>query len=180
MNVLLSLLHEGEVVKPVVGHDGYWITSHGRVFSNRSKNGKGTLEASFRELSQGVCSYGRYLRVSIDGKTRMTHRLVALAFIGEPPVGTEVSHKDGNSHNNRVDNLEYVTHRENERMKFVHGTKGGGELSTNNKLTQKQVDEIRSRLKNYKRGMLTALAKEYGVCLAAIHAIHKGKAWKIN
>jgi hypothetical protein len=176
--MLMSLLMKDEVAKPVPGRDGYWITNFGRAFSNRPRNGKGALAKEFRELSHSKCSGGRYFQFACGKGKMLTHRAVALAFLGEEPEGCEVSHKDGNSFNNCADNLEYATHPENERMKWKHGTRGYGEKSTSHKLMQKQVDEIRERLKNYKRGMLTALAKEYGVCIASIHAIHKRKLWK--
>jgi hypothetical protein len=38
---------------------------------------------------------------------------VAAAFIGECPIRYQVNHKDGNPQNNFVDNLEYVTQKEN-------------------------------------------------------------------
>ncbi len=41
------------------------------------------------------------------------HRLVALAFIPNPDGLPEVNHKDGNKSNNHVDNLEWVSRREN-------------------------------------------------------------------
>ena len=176
--MLTSLLTKGEIAKPIPGRDGYWITNFGRAFSNRPKNGKGPLVKEFRELSLSKCSGGRYVQFGCGKGKIMAHRAVALAFLGEEPEGCEVSHKDGNGFNNRVDNLEYATHTENEKMKWEHGTRGYGEKSSNHKLTQKQVDEIRCRLKSHKRGMLTALAKEYGVCIASIHAIHKRKLWK--
>ena len=41
--------------------------------------------------------------------TRLIHRLVAEAFIGDVPDGYQVIHKDGNKYNNRPDNLEFAT-----------------------------------------------------------------------
>ena len=45
----------------------------------------------------------------------MVHSLVALAFIGPRPEGMEVNHKDCDKQNNALNNLEYVTHGENQR-----------------------------------------------------------------
>ena len=172
------ILEDGEEIREDPLFKGYWVTNNGRVFSNRPINGKGALTDKFRELKPKLCSKGRYLCYGPHKRIRMIHRAVAHAFLGDPPFGTEVSHKDGNSHNNRADNLEYVTHAQNERMKYLHGTKGYGDLSPSHKLSQEQVDEIRNRLKNYRRGMLTAIAKEYGLNIATIHQIYKGKTWK--
>lgn len=54
------------------------------------------------------------------------HRIVALAFLGEPvDDANEVDHLDSDPFNNRASNLEWVTHAENCRR-----TKGRGRLST--------------------------------------------------
>lgn len=46
-------------------------------------------------------------------KNYKIHRLVAKYFIENPDNKPYVNHKDGNKHNNHVDNLEWVTAQEN-------------------------------------------------------------------
>lgn len=46
-------------------------------------------------------------------KTYRVASLVAEAFLGERPVGCDVSHKDEDSLNNRPDNLLYETRKQN-------------------------------------------------------------------
>lgn len=50
--------------------------------------------------------------VELD-RRRPVHQLVAGAFLGACPEGLEINHIDGNQLNNRMENLEYITHREN-------------------------------------------------------------------
>ena len=45
------------------------------------------------------------------------HRLVCLSFLGVPPNNYVVNHKDKNRLNNKLDNLEYISQREN----VIHG-----------------------------------------------------------
>lgn len=55
-----------------------------------------------------------YLEISSHYNiTKSVHRLVAMAFIGEIPQGMEINHKNGIKTDNRVENLEIVTHVEN-------------------------------------------------------------------
>lgn len=52
------------------------------------------------------------LKFNQKWKTFRLHRLVALAFLGEPN-GLFVDHIDNNKTNNSIDNLRYATNREN-------------------------------------------------------------------
>lgn len=98
----------------------YAVSNFGRV--KRLTDGRRTHAGRMMKLTK--MSIGYYsVGPTINGKNvKMTvHRLVAEAFIGPCPEGHEVNHKDGDKTNNRVDNLEYVTHQEN----MVHAHTSG-------------------------------------------------------
>ena len=65
--------------------------------------------------SNGYC----FVMLSKDGETKqyLLHRLVARAFLGDSLL--EVNHKNGDKDDNRVDNLEYVTHTENQKHSYA-------------------------------------------------------------
>lgn len=70
-----------------------------------------------------------YYQLNIGGKEYhekwMLHRLVAEVWMQDTYFeGAEINHKDGNKGNNSVDNLEWVTHSENERHKHQTGLSG--------------------------------------------------------
>lgn len=62
-----------------------------------------------------------YYEVSINGKGRSLHRLVAKAFCDGYEDGKEVNHIDGDKSNNKASNLEWVDHNTNLRHAFLNG-----------------------------------------------------------
>lgn len=94
--------------KNIVDFDKYFISDKGEVFSKKQGVEK------IRKLHDN--GFG-YLIVDLrkDGKkyNKKVHRLVAEAFIPNPENKPEVNHKNGNRKDNRVENLEWVTSKEN-------------------------------------------------------------------
>ena len=86
----------------------YVIYANGRVFSNY-KNRFLTPSLGSGRKNQ------RYRTVRLEGKTTLLHRLVAEAFIINPLNKPQVNHIDGDTENNDVKNLEWVTNKENAR-----------------------------------------------------------------
>lgn len=142
----------------------YEITEDGRIINKKWGN---------REVKPQPNGKG-YLRVHIAGKMYFVHRLVAEKYIPNPDNKPQVNHKDGNKLNNRADNLEWVTNRENRKHAVGMGLHIHGENCPWAKLTQKAVDFIRSDEKHSTK----ELSEIFGVSQSLIKAIKKRRAWK--
>ncbi len=101
--------------RPVVGWEGYYeVSDLGRV----------RRIAAYRSTSVGrVLKPWRnvhgYRQVTLTHRGRRhaptVHRLVTDAFLGPLPAGMERNHRSGAKDDNRLTNLEFVTHPENVR-----------------------------------------------------------------
>jgi len=113
---------DSEVWKDVVGYEGlYQISTFGRVKSLKRFDTRGNLLKS--RILKNVSRGNGYLSVDLcknaTAKLFDLHRLVAQAYIPNPDSKPQVNHIDEDKTNNNVDNLEWVTIKENAN----HGTR---------------------------------------------------------
>ena len=111
-----------EVWKDIPNYEGIYEASNTGFI--RSKEGKVTFSERHgkrvwksRILKPRGINYTTGHRVALwkDGKVKdaLVCRLVAFTFLGVPPDKLTVNHKDGNRFNNNIENLEWLTLREN-------------------------------------------------------------------
>lgn len=106
------------------------------------------------------------------------HRVSYMFHKGLIPEGMEPNHKNGIKYDNRPENLELVTPRENQMHSYeVLGRKNlRGEKHWKAKLSEKKVLKIR-RIRKIKKTPYAALAKMYRVSIPTISEIITRRTW---
>jgi hypothetical protein len=105
-------------VREVPGYDGYFVSSDGRVYSERVSGRGSSCKRGSRKLLKGWTDKDGYphvvLQASDKRRTVAVHRLVAAAFIGPRPFESAiVRHLDDVPTNNNWRNLAYGTYLDN-------------------------------------------------------------------
>lgn len=157
--------------RPIPGFPGYDVSSFGRVRSGLS----GMLKLRKVRLN----SWGRP-QITMHRYGRLhcfeVHVLVARAFLGAPPAGTEVNHIDGNKRQNFFGNLEYITHLENvdhaRRLGLL--SRGPTHPARGERLTDAQVESLRADFRAG-RASKPALAAQSGLSFGGIKKILAGR-----
>ena len=170
---------EDEIWKDVVGYEYLFsVSTKGQIFSKRTD----------KVLKQNPVSTGYNACMTRIGGRKGTcvclraHREVAKAFIPNPNKLHQVNHIDGNKLNNNVENLEWVTPRENVIHALMLGLSTTEHLKDSNKsfrkLTEEDVKYVKTYYKPFDRNFgARALARNYGVCKETILSIVHGKRY---
>lgn len=105
-----------QIFKPILENSRYLVSNTGTIIDTLTNkelkhySNRGSLPGSYL-----------FVRIWIDGKikTRYVHRLVMQAHVGFPAEGYQVDHIDHNTYNNTLENLRYVTRKENRNRRLV-------------------------------------------------------------
>lgn len=154
-------------VKDVVGYDGmYSVSSNGLVF-----NKSGMLLKQQKD-KDGYCM----VNLSLCGvrKTKRVHRLVAESFIPNPDKKKTVNHINGLKNDNRVENLEWCSIKENTHHAMKMGLRlGFGDNNPMSKITEKDAIFI---LESTEKP--SVLSSVFGIDVSTIRKIQVGRLWK--
>lgn len=131
-----------------------------------------------RVLKQHINTAGYYsVQLCKDGMTKrmMTHRLIAITFLLNPENKREVNHKDSNRLNNNLNNLEWVTSKENTnhyiklgRKRFLVGTNTHNSVLTEDVVKQIFLSELSAE----------KLSKILNINKGTIASVKQGINWK--
>jgi len=118
-----------EIWKDIIGYEGlYKISNYGNIKSMPKSWVCGRSSVRFKEETiLMVCKTTMYHNVNLhkekSAKFHNIHRLLAEHFIPNPENKREVNHINGDKHDNRLDNLEWVTSSENRKHAYDIGLK---------------------------------------------------------
>lgn len=173
-----------EVFKEVKDYEGiYFVSNLGNVKSvdhyiNNKHSSKSLKKGRVLKKFESVKGY---LQTSLSKETKRfntgIHRVVAIAFIPNPENKPQVNHINGIKTDNRVENLEWCTNKENQ----IHAVKTGlcnpnyGDKHHNSKLTNEDAKNARVL---FKTGVSNIeLSKNYNISATAMSNILKNKTY---
>tara|TARA_R100000655_G_scaffold110133_1_gene168149 strand:- start:58701 stop:59399 length:699 start_codon:yes stop_codon:yes gene_type:complete len=126
-------------IKKVRGFENYYVSKNGDVFSTWH----GTMKKMTLQLHKSGYYSIRLSRGLRDYQGFMVHRLVAEAFIENPEDLPTVNHKNGIKTDNRVENLEWMTYKENNRHAWDIGL-CDGRRGVNNHFSKISEGDVRT------------------------------------
>lgn len=120
----------------VPNYNSYIVSDSGIIVSNKTHR---VLKQSNNRKGKG------YLQVKLynhnSHKQFYVHRLVAMVFLPKSNL-SDIDHKDGNVKNNSVNNLEYVTHLENQQRAVKNGQYPTSNTSSEQKIKLTNIETL--------------------------------------
>lgn len=158
--------------RPVPEFDAYEVSSLGRIRRVTPACG-----ATVGKCLKPTRMKSGYMLVTLrkDGKStyKTVHSIVAAAFIGPRPPGLDVRHGDHVRSNNRADNLEYGTRKEN--MEDSAETFPRGETHHSAKFSDAEVVAALAEARSIGSA---AAARKYGMSQTYLCNVRAGRVRK--
>jgi len=159
----------------------YSVSSYGRIKNNKTM-----------KILKPVLSHDGYLQITLykkdSKKNYRISRLVCKSFILNPENKPHINHKDLNKTNNKVENLEWCTAKENVYHAIVNGHRSKGQFKKGQKifigekhpLAKVNYKEVAQIKELYKTGNYTQryLGELYSLTQSSISLIVLNKSWK--
>jgi hypothetical protein len=170
---------QNEQWRPVPGFEGlYSVSDHGRVRGEARivRHFSGGPRRVTEKLMKPTRTTWGYLSIILSKEDKHTrfpmHRLVLLAFVGQPKGKMDACHKDGCKTNNRLENLRWDTRAGNMQDVIAAGKSNRGERCPTHKLQESEIAVIRFDPRTH-----SAIAAQYGVAQSTITRIKNGRRW---
>lgn len=177
---MLVMDYNSPMYKPIKGYEGrYLISDKGEI--------KSIIFKKIKKLTPCINSQGYIESILIDKngkrKNEKWHRLLAKTFITNPKNKRCVNHKNGIKTDNRLENIEWVTEKENSvHARDVLHIKPPNQkgvmpkwLTYRLRLNKRQIKKIKERLKNGEQGKI--IANDYKVSDQTIYDIKNKRCW---
>lgn len=173
--------YENEQWKVIKGFENeYLISNYGRIKSKTRIFYCGKNHSSKKIIKEHILHVyfrkNKYVGVTLKKNGEHfsceVHRLVAEAFIPNIEQKEQVNHKDGDKHNNKVENLEWFTRSEN----ALHSYFKLGNIKYKRNFSEQEIKEIR---KLYSQGCSkNQLARQYYCSRTAIKRLVENQSYQ--
>lgn len=149
-------------------HTKFYVSEDGKIYSSTTYYG----DKSLHEKKTTVNKSRGYVYVRTSKRNYQVHRLVAEAFIPKPNGKDYIDHKNGNRTDNRVENLEWVTQKENVSRTIARGRAYFAPKGSYKKYSQSDYDGVFALIK--KGATYKEAGRQYGMPYSTVAHFMRG------